>query len=251
MASGQTLIPSDALNNSPPDWAFIAFTSGSTAPSLGDVIWGDASDENGILQILSLESGTWAGGDAAGYMLLSDLTGAVGDWTSGENFTANSTTPGNHGTLTALPVEAFATIDTRDGDRVLDFPALINKVALFPAILPSNYDGGGITGTLKLMATSAITGDMSFKGFFKSLTPGVDDIDVKNFASPQGNAAIDAPTTSGHHVDADITFTNGAQIDNLLKGEKYHLLIMRDGQDGVNDDMAGDAELLGVELKET
>ncbi|KKL07581.1 hypothetical protein LCGC14_2584600, partial [marine sediment metagenome] len=72
-----------------------AFTSGSTEPSLGDTIWEDTSDENGILEFLSLESGTWGGGTAAGYMLLSGLSGAVADWTSGENFTKNSSTPAN------------------------------------------------------------------------------------------------------------------------------------------------------------
>lgn len=251
MASGQTLIPNDALGNRPPAWVFVAFTSGSVAPVAGDVIWGDTSDENGILKVISVESGTFGGGDAAGYMLLSNLTGVAADWTSGENWTKNTTTAANDGTLTVKPVDCFATIDRRDGDSILNFPDAVNKVALFSSILPTNYAGGGITVTLKLMATTATTLDMSFKGFFKSLTPLVDNIDTKNFAAPQGNAAIDAPTTSGQHVDADITFTNGSQIDNLAVGEKFHLLIMRDAQDSTADDMSGDAELLGIELKET
>lgn len=251
MASGDSLVSWDALGNKPPAWAFVAFTSGSTEPSPGDVIWGDTSDENGILEVLSLESGTWGGGDAAGYMLLSNLTGVVVDWTSGENFTEGSTTPANHGTLTVKPVDCFATLDLRNNVPVLDFDDTANEVAVFFGILPRHYGGNGITVTLKLGATSATTLDVSFKGFFKSITTDADDIDTKNFAAPQGNAAIDAPSASGEFNDAAITFTNGVQIDSLVVGEAFFLLVMRDAQDSTADDMSGDAELMGIELKET
>ena len=219
MASGDTLVTFDARSGIRPSWAFVAFTSGSTEPSPGDTIWGDTSDENGILEVLSLESGTWGGGDAAGYMLLSQLTGDVSAWTSGENFTANSSTPADDGTLTLLPVFAFATIDTRAADlRLLDFNDTSNNIEIFLFLMPRSYAGGGVTVSIWVLTTTA-TGDMSFKGFFKSVTDDVDNLDTKNFAAPQSNTAIDAPSASGEAKLFTITFTDGAQMDSVAAGE--------------------------------
>ena len=251
MASGDTLVPFGLRGNLAPDWAWVAFTGGDTEPSLGDTIWGDTSDETGILEYISLESGTWGGGDAAGYMLLSNLSGALGDWTSGENFTANTTTPGDDGTLTGLPASATASWDTRNNKDVWDFDDTINQVVMFQGEIPDNYDGGGLTVTLRIAATSATTGDFSYKAFLMSITPDEDDLDVKNFAAPQANAAIDVASAAGETVDADITFTSGAQMDNIAKNEMFYILVMRDAQDTTNDDASGDAELAGFKIKET
>ena len=252
MASGDTLTTFDARSGIRPSWAYVKFTSGSTEPSPGDTIWGDSSDENGILEVLSLESGTWGGGDAAGYILLSQLTGDVSDWTSGENFTEGSTTPANHGTLTALPVFAAASIDTRASDlRLLDFDAASNEIEIFFIPTMSRaYAGGGVTVSVWVLTTTA-TGDMSFKGFFKSVTDDVDNLDTKTFAAPQSNTAIDAPSASGEAKLFTITFTDGAQMDSVAAGEPAFFMLMRDAQDGTNDDMAGDAEFLAGEIKET
>ncbi len=251
MASGNTLVTWTPQSNLAPAWAFVAFTSGSTEPSLGDTIWGDTSDENGILEFLSLESGTWGGGDAAGYMLLSNLTGVVGDWTSGEDFTANTSTPGNHGTLTALPVDCFATLDTRNNKLVLDFDAASNEVAMFQGFMPRHYAGGGITVTIGWMATSATTGDTSWAAFCKSVSDDADDLDTKSFAAPNLNQAVDVASVSGEVDYFTITFTDGADMDSIAAGELFYLLLMRDAQDSTNDDMAGDAEIVFIEIQET
>ena len=250
MASGDTLATFDARSGIRPSWAFVAFTSGSTEPSPGDTIWGDTSDENGFLEVLSLESGTWGGGDAAGYMLLSNLTGDVSDWTSGENFTEGSTTPANHGTLTVLPVFAFATLDTRNNIPLLDFDAVSNEIEIFFGVMPRSYAGGGVTISFYVLTTQ-VTGDMSWKTFFKSVTDDVDNLDTKVFAAPQSNQAVDAPSASGEPKLFTIAHTNGAQMDSIAAGEPFFLMLMRDAQDATADDMTGDAELLSGEIKET
>ena len=250
MSSGDSLVTFDARSGIRPNWAFIAFTSGSTEPSPGDVIWGDTSDENGILEVLSLESGTWGGGDAAGYMLLSNLTGDVGDWTSGENFTEGSTTPADHGTLTALPVFAFATLDTRNNIPLLDFDAASNEVEIFFGVMPRSYSGLGVTISVYVLTTATI-GDMSWKTFLKSVTDDADNLDTKTFAAPRPNAAVDAPSASGEPKLFTIVHADGAQMDFIAAGEPFFLMLMRDAQDTTNDDMTGDAELLSVEIKET
>ncbi len=251
MATTNTLAIFAPQSNLAPAWAFVAFTGGSTEPSIGDTIWGDTSDENGILEFLSLESGTWGGTDAAGYMLLSNLTGVVSDWTSGEDFTEGSSTPADHGTLTALPVDCFATLDVRNNKAVLDFDAAANEVAMFQGFMPNHYDGGGLTVTVGWMATSATTGDTSWKMFLMSISDDADDLDTKNFAAPNSNAAVDVASISGEVDYFTITFTDGADMDSIAAGELFYLLLMRDAQDSTADDMAGDAEVVFIEVKET
>jgi hypothetical protein len=253
MASGNTLFLALPVNNQFRDWLFVAFTSGSVEPTAdGDgtaVIWGDTSDANARLEYLSLESGTWGGGDAAGYMLLSHDAGVA--WSSGENFTADSSTPANHGTLTSTPATCAATPDqTVAGDDRLDFDATVNEIAVFKLFMPRHYDGGGITVTVGVAASTATTGDMSFAIFLMSVSDNADDLDVKNFANPQLNQAVDAPTTLGNVRYFTITFTDGPQMDSVAAGEVFFLIIMRDAQDGTNDDMAGDAEVVFLEGQE-
>jgi hypothetical protein len=253
MASSESLVAFTPLQNLPPNWLFVAFTSGSVEPTANgdgtDIIWGDTSDAQARLEFLSLESGTWGGGDAAGYMLLSNWNGTA--WSSGENFTQNSGTPANDGTLTGVPVACIATLDSRQSFPVLDFDAAVNELAMFQGFMPRHYDGGGVTLTVGVMASTATTGDMSWAAFFMSVTDDADDLDVKNFADPQSNQAVDAPSASGEVAYFTIAFTDGAQMDSVAAGETFYLLLMRDAQDSTNDDMAGDAEFVFAELQET
>lgn len=245
MASGNTLATLTRLDNLFPAWLFVAFTSGSTEPSPGDTIYGDTSAANARLEYIALTSGTWGGGDAAGYMLLSNWNGSA--WTSGENFTGGADTASNHGTLTGTPVDCYATADTRNNKPVLDFDDTVNEVALFQGYMPRHYDGGGITLTLALAATSATSGTFSFSAFLMSITAGADNIASKVFAAPNANSSITIPGTAGLTVDAAIAFTAGADMDSIAAGEWFYLLIMRNAA----GDSTGDAELVGVEIKET
>ena len=257
MAAGDTLVTLFPNNNSEPSWFWVEFTSGSTEPSLGDTIWGDTSNANAVLEYLgALTSGSWAGNDAAGYMLFSNHNGTA--WSSGEDFTASTTTPGNHGTLTATPVACGATLDfVRSDTPVLDFDASVNEVALFACVMPRHYGGGGLTVNVGITSTTA-TGDMAIALFLKSYTDdtdnlslvGTDDSGLKMFAAPNFNTTHDAASAIGEIGEEAITFTNGADMDSILAGEYFHLLIMRDAQ-ATSDNMAADAELVFIEIRET
>jgi hypothetical protein len=48
----------------------LAFTTGTREPSTGSVITGSSSGATSILESITLSSGSWAGGDAAGTLLL-------------------------------------------------------------------------------------------------------------------------------------------------------------------------------------
>lgn len=249
MASGDTLVTFTPQNNLSPAWMYAEFNTGSTEPSVGDTIWGDTSDANAILEYYEVTSGTWGESDAVGYMLLSNWDRTA--WSNGESWTANTSTPGNHGSLAATPLSCFATPDRRNYVPILDFSPTRNEVAMFAAVMPQHYAGSGVTVRVSVMASSATTGDMDWGGFFKSVSHDVDDLDTKNFVAPQVNTAVDAPSVLGEAVYFDIGFADGANMDSVAAGELFFFLLMRDAQDTSNDDMGGDAELLTVEIRET
>ena len=251
MASGDSLIQLFPANDMPPNWLWVAYTSGSTEPAVGDQIFGDTSAANAFLEYYIQLTGTWGAGTSAGFFLMSNWNAS--DWTSGENWTAGSDAGSNHGTFTGIPAENWATFDTINSIHVLDFDDTVNEVALFAGILPAHYDGGGLTVTA-VQTMAAATGDVSCAGFFRSFTDDVDNLLHTSFnawGTRKDNAAIDAPTVIGELTYDDITFTSGAEMDGLVAGEAFHFLWMRDAQDGTNDDMAGDASLLALQIKET
>jgi hypothetical protein len=74
------------------------------------------------------------------------------------------------------------------------------------------------------------------------------DIDADSFATAIAAAAATVPGTSGFPKYTTISFTN-AQADGIVAGEMYRLKITRDA-DNASDTAAGDAELLGVEVRQ-
>lgn len=144
---------------------------------------------------------------------------------------------------------AFPTLDVRNNHAVLDFDAATNELSYFGAILPRNYNGGGITLQLIWMATTATTGNVVWQGAFERHQDETTDLDADNFAADQSATAA-VPTTNGTPQYTEIAFTDGAQIDNLVAGESFRLRITRDAANA-SDTMVGDAELLRVEMRET
>jgi hypothetical protein len=147
------------------------------------------------------------------------------------------------------PASAYATPDTRNSHPVLDFDAGTDESAIFGSVLPRHYAGGGITVRLGWAASSATSGDVVWNVAIERIDDEGLDIDADGFAAAQAATAT-APGTSGEVQYTDITFTDGAQMDSLAAGESFRLKITRDADNG-SDTMAGDAELLTVEIRET
>lgn len=74
----------------PSDFVFYIgqFTDGSAAISAGDTVTGGTSGETATVVDVTLSSGSWAGGDAAGYIA---VEGPSGDYTLGENLEVSAT----------------------------------------------------------------------------------------------------------------------------------------------------------------
>jgi len=147
------------------------------------------------------------------------------------------------------PISAYATRDTRNDVEIRDFDDTTDESLEFTGLMPSYYAGGGVTATIFWMATSATSGAAVLTLAFKSVSDDADDLDTKAFAAANSVTAT-APSASGEVDYADITFTDGADMDSVAASEMFRLEITRDA-DNASDTMTGDVELIMIALKET
>ncbi len=146
------------------------------------------------------------------------------------------------------PASVPALFGTRNLRPILKFDDATNWSAIFSSILPRSYDGGGLTVYLHVSMTAATTGNTDWDASFERVGDQVLDIDTDSFAGVQSTDDTTVPGTSGLVDVIAIAFTDGAQMDSLLKGEQFRLKVTRDA---VSDTASGYAEITKVEIKET
>jgi hypothetical protein len=147
------------------------------------------------------------------------------------------------------PAASAAAYNTRNGHQVISFDAASDESAVFAAIMPRHYSGGGVTVYLHVTDTNDTNAAHAsyWDVAFERLT--AQDIDSDGFASAQ-SGHVHPNGTSGIPVVLAIPFTDGAQMDSVAAGEAFRLKVTRDANNA-SDDWANDAELLLIELKET
>lgn len=169
---------------------------------------------------------------------------------SGDTLTAFNATTG-------IPTAASgATIGRRTGGStpaeqfyVLEFDAASDEHADFRDVMPQHYGGGGLTCRIYWGAATATTGNVVWNMAFRSIEDDAEDIDTSHTYT--ANTVTDAaPTAAGEYTAAVITFTDGADMDNVGAGDLYILRLTRDA-DNASDTMAGDAQVVAVEIRET
>ena len=154
------------------------------------------------------------------------------------------------------PLATNATLVTRSGGStpgeqflLVAFDAAADEHYDFRGILPQVYDGGGFTLRLWWGAATATTGNVVWDASFRAMEDDAEDIDASHTYAY--NSVTDAaPSASGEFTAAVVTFTDGADADNTGAGDAFILRIRRDANNG-SDTMAGDAQLLALELRET
>lgn len=146
------------------------------------------------------------------------------------------------------PTSNPATFDTRNNHPVLDFDAATNESIVFSGVMPQHYAAGGVTVYLHYAMSTATSGDVDWDVAFERVGDQQQDIDADSFATVQSVDNTTVPATSGFVDVVSVAFTTGAQMDSVAAGEKFRLKVTRDA---VSDTAAGDAELVGVELRET
>lgn len=148
------------------------------------------------------------------------------------------------------PTTAPARFDVRGDDHpVWDMDAGTDEITVYSGVMPNHYAGGGVTVKVHYMMSSAIANDIVLLGAFERLGDEVQDLDSAGFAAAQ-TVTDTVPATNGHLGVATLTFTDGAQMDNIAIGEGYRLKITRDADAG-GDDAAGDLEIKFVVVTET
>lgn len=147
------------------------------------------------------------------------------------------------------PTAAFATLDTRNVHPVLEFADGADESAVFTSVMPRNYGSAAAIDVIVCWAgDTAITGDVIWNAQFERMDASVLDIDADSFAAAKAAAAVTVPGTSGQFKYTTIGFTN-AEADGIVAGEGYRLKVTRDA-DNAGDTMAGDAQVLCVEVRQ-
>jgi len=111
----------------------MAFDSGSYEPQPGDTITGATSAATGYVESVTLSSGTWAGGDAAGIIYLRRLTGRF-------TFTAAIVSPSTPEVNENINVPGHANCMTTNGAQTYIEPETSTCAGLVTDI---RYVGGG------------------------------------------------------------------------------------------------------------
>lgn len=160
--------------------------------------------------------------------------------------------------LKPLPlVTSYATPDVRSGGStpaekidVWDFDAVTDEYLDFLVRL-NGYAGGGLTFTVAYMASSATSGTVRCGLAIRALPDDTEDVDSSHTYdfNTQGFTVASA---AGEVDYGNITFTDGADMDNWADGQLAILRFFRDA-DGTSgtDDATGDMELLDIVGKET
>lgn len=154
------------------------------------------------------------------------------------------------------PSSNFATLDTRNGRNCLDFDAGTDEEAICTFIMPQNYsDTTGITVDFWTGSTTDQTsGSVAWEILLERVIEDSTDLDADSFAtSAAGNRFTQAAPAGGSQIAHDSkTIAKGVVMDSVVAGDMFRIKIRRDA-DGTSqtDDMTGDAELYGIEIKET
>ena len=143
------------------------------------------------------------------------------------------------------------TLDVVNGTVVLEFDTTTEEQIDFAGFMPRVYDGGGVTITVGWMADTATSGSVGWEIAMSRVQAETTNLGSDSYGSFQSASDV-APGTAGivaYHSDA---MSDGAQMDSVAAGEYFRLRLRRDADgSAVTDDMAGDAQLVFIEIKET
>jgi hypothetical protein len=141
------------------------------------------------------------------------------------------------------PISNYATLDTRNSIPVLDFDDTTEEGAFWVFVMPEAASlGSGLKVTIWFMCTAATSGNVRWGAKLENMNATDEDSDSFDTAV-EGHTATDA--TSGKLASVTLTITT---IDSLTAQKPYRLWVYRDATDTTNDTVAGDAELVAVEV---
>lgn len=141
------------------------------------------------------------------------------------------------------PITNFATIDTRNSVMILEFDSTVEESAVFVGIAPEASNlSSGLLVRIWWMADTATSGNVRWAALLENTGT---DLDADSFDTAV-EVTSTANATSGIETVAEITITT---IDGITPGNRFRLRINRKAADATNDTMAGDAQLVAVEVR--
>ena len=148
-----------------------------------------------------------------------------------------------YATLDVIP----ATTATPDiNSTVLDFDSATDEYADWLVVMPRHYGGGGITLTFMWTGTPT-SGTVAWACQIRREENSSAHI-TGAFASAVVASADTVEGTARNMNYTTLAMTDGAQIDSVAVGESMTVRVYRDIS---ADNMASDAELHRIEIKET
>jgi len=105
------------------------------------------------------------------------------------------------------------------------------------------YDDGGLAFTGPWSASSGTSGQVRWRYALRRIADDAEDVDGAH-TYDYNEVSDTAPSVNGELSYPTISFTDGADMDNVGDGELFVLRVHRD-YDHADDNMAGDAELWG------
>ena len=147
------------------------------------------------------------------------------------------------------PVAVPALPGIRNGIPILRFDDTVDWIAIFSAVLPNAYSAGGVDVEIYWAADAAIINNVKWNALWERRELDVTDMDSDSFATGKSVTTTTA-NAAGEVVRTTISFSNGAEMDNLVKNEMFRLKVFRDANAG-GDTLIGDAHLVSVNLRES
>lgn len=166
----------------------LSFTSGSVVFTAGATLTGATSDASGVIKTIVLSSGSWAEGNAAGYLILYSVSGA---FTSGETISDDTLAVDEEG-HTTKPAGTATTSGT---------------------LIPQTNAAGTPTTTTQTLPSDSTYYDCLFSNFSNNSTSGnyISDSDAGQviFSSPMVFLPSKATVQEGDHVTTTQTNWSG------------------------------------------
>lgn len=142
----------------------------------------------------------------------------------------------------------YALFGTRNQHPVLEFDTTTQWSAVWSGIMPQHYAGGNLKVYVTWAAATAITNTVGWDVTFERVLAETLDIDADSWATAQTITAATVPGTAGITKTTSVTCTAGeAGTDSIAAGDVFRLRVRRDV---ANDNAAGNAQIVAVEIRE-
>lgn len=145
------------------------------------------------------------------------------------------------------PAATYATLDVNNLHPVLDFDTTTAELVYFTGLIPSHFTAAAGITVILTWSCAATSGNVGWLIACERISDGGTDIDADSFQADQTVTAETVDGTSGIPDVSSVAITN-ANADGIAAGDFLRIRVTRNT---AVDTAAGDAHLIGIEIRET